>query len=307
MKKVLVTGALGFIGYHLTELLLNQGVEVVAIDGRIERERASEYEMKEMSFLRNSHYKLVNQKLQETSIADLADGCDAVFHLSMPSFLKVGRHSKRVEEEMKNTKKVIQASQGKVLVYLSSLEIYGKRYGSISEKTPLNPVTKVGKFKKQEENLLIDAESESVIKIIRTPLVYGPWQPNQFVFQHYFVHEKLPPLYKIEGEKFHYDALYVEDVCQAMYKASERKDQSETINLSSGREGEWQNGVEWCIGEQLDPRDDKTMQCTISNRESVNKLDFTNLTPIKEGLAKQREHTENMMKLDPTIYRRRSE
>ncbi len=32
MKKVLVTGALGFIGYHLTEKLLKEGYEVVGID-----------------------------------------------------------------------------------------------------------------------------------------------------------------------------------------------------------------------------------------------------------------------------------
>ena len=307
MKKVLVTGAVGFIGYHLTELLLNKGVKVVAIDGRIERERASEYEMKEMSFLRNSNYTQITQRLEETSLIELAEGCDAVFHLSFPSSLKVGRMSKKIEEDLMNTKNVIQASKGKVLVYLSSLEVYGKRYGNISEKTPFYPVTKVGKLKSREESLFTYAREESVIKIIRSPLVYGPWQPIQYVFQHYFVHEKLPPLYKSEGEKFHFDALYVEDVCHALYKAAERKEQSETINLSSGREGEWQNGVEWCIGEQFGHRDDKTMQCAISNRECVDKLNFTKLTPIKVGLAKQREHTEKMMKLDPTIYRKLSE
>ena len=32
MKKVLVTGAIGFIGYHLTERLLKEGYTVVGID-----------------------------------------------------------------------------------------------------------------------------------------------------------------------------------------------------------------------------------------------------------------------------------
>mgnify|MGYP000905551812 CR=1 FL=1 len=32
MKKVLVTGSAGFIGYHLTKALLNLGYSVVGID-----------------------------------------------------------------------------------------------------------------------------------------------------------------------------------------------------------------------------------------------------------------------------------
>ena len=32
MKKILITGAAGFIGYHLSKRLLSQGIEVYGID-----------------------------------------------------------------------------------------------------------------------------------------------------------------------------------------------------------------------------------------------------------------------------------
>ncbi len=33
MKTVLVTGSAGFIGFHLSRLLLEQGVRVIGLDG----------------------------------------------------------------------------------------------------------------------------------------------------------------------------------------------------------------------------------------------------------------------------------
>ena len=61
MKKVLVTGAVRIYWLSFNRISFNKGMEVVGIDGRIEERRKAEYEMKEMSFLRNSNYKLINQ------------------------------------------------------------------------------------------------------------------------------------------------------------------------------------------------------------------------------------------------------
>ncbi|MGG1684949.1 NAD-dependent epimerase/dehydratase family protein [Pseudalkalibacillus sp. NRS-1564] len=302
MKKAFITGALGFIGFHLTEFLLGKGIEVVAIDNKLNTLRNAEYEMKEMMLLRNANYKQINSSLSEASLTQISEECDTIFHLSHPGFEHV-RGTKMIEEGLQNTSKVLQASNGKVLVYLSSTEVFGTRYGQITEKTPLHPTTMSGKLNAEDEQVLLKSDQrDCVVKVLRAPLVYGPWQPTQYVYQHYFLTKKLPSSYENEGKKFHHDAVYVRDVCWALYQAGCRIDQSESFNLTSGREGEWQTGVEWCIEDPKEMRYQSNLKCRVSSKECANKLGFKNVTPIDEGLQLQLLHTEKMMAIDPSIY-----
>ena len=301
MKKVFITGGLGFIGYHLTDFLLNKGIEVVGIDGKVDERRKAEYEMKEMMLLRNANYKQINSRIEEASLDHLSKDCDTIFNLSAPKVINVKPGSKMIENSLNGTRKVLEASKGKVLVHLSSTEVFGTRYGNITERTPHHPHSNTGKLKSAEEQILMNRKSD-IVKILRVPLVYGPWQLSHHVFQHYFLHHKLPPKYEEEGINFHFDAVYVKDVCESIYQAATRREQSETFNLTSGREGEWQSGVEWCIGDSIDLHDEKKLRCGISNKECASKLGFTNITSIKEGLQQQRLHTEKMISFDPSIY-----
>ena len=301
MKKVFLTGALGFIGYHLTEFLLNRGLEVVAMDGKVDKGRKAEYEMKEMMLLRNANYKQINSRIEDASLNHLVEDCDTIFHLSTPKLLNDKRGAKMMEESLKCTQKVMQAAGGKVLVYLSSTEVFGTRFGSITERTPHHPRSNAGKLNSAEEQITLNRKGE-IVKILRLPLVYGPWQPSYYAFQYSLLHHKLPQKYEEEGINFHFDAVYVKDVCHAIYQAAERREQSETFNLTSGREGEWQSGVEWCIGDSIELDGDKILRCGVSNKECASKLGFANITPIEEGLRLQRLHTEKMLAFDPSIY-----
>ncbi|MCA0172319.1 NAD-dependent epimerase/dehydratase family protein [Bacillus sp. RAR_GA_16] len=301
MKKVFITGGLGFIGYHLTEFLLNKGIEVVVMDGKVDKRRKAEYEMKEMMLLRNANYKQMNSRIEDASLDHLTRECDTIFHLSTPNLLNDNRGSKKLEESLTCTRKVMQASSGKVLVYVSSTEVFGTHYGSITERTPHHPRSNSGKLKSAEEGIALNRIGETV-KILRLPLVYGPWQPSYYAFQYALLHHKLPQKYEEERIHFHDDAVYVEDVCHAMYQAAKRREQSETFNLTSGREGEWQRGVEWCIGDSIDLQEEKKLRCGISSKQCASKLGFSNITSIEEGLHQQRLHTEKMIAFDPSIY-----
>ncbi|MFP3470731.1 GDP-mannose 4,6-dehydratase, partial [Micrococcus sp. SIMBA_144] len=97
MKKVFITGGLGFIGYHLTDFLLNKGIEVVGIDGKVEERRKAEYEMKEMMLLRNANYKQINSRIEEASLDHLSKDCDTIFHLSSPKVINMKQGSKMIE------------------------------------------------------------------------------------------------------------------------------------------------------------------------------------------------------------------
>ena len=79
MKKILITGACGFIGSHLTEMLVAKGYDVVAFD---------RYN------INNNHGNLEKSKFKNKikvklgdirdfdSVLNALDGCYAVFHLA---------------------------------------------------------------------------------------------------------------------------------------------------------------------------------------------------------------------------------
>ena len=75
--KALVTGAAGFIGSHLTDLLLARGIEVTGLDSfatsRTANLRAAE---------RNPRFRLVKGDIRDPQIAGAFEGVDWVFHLA---------------------------------------------------------------------------------------------------------------------------------------------------------------------------------------------------------------------------------
>src|SRR5215208_599391 len=80
--RALVTGCAGFIGSHLTESLLNDGVDVLGIDcfndnyGRQQKlhnlERAQEWDA----------FEFVPVDLSRGDLLELVEECDVVFHLA---------------------------------------------------------------------------------------------------------------------------------------------------------------------------------------------------------------------------------
>ena len=126
IKKILVTGAAGFIGSHLTDTLLNNGYHVVGLDN-----------------LRNGHLDNLAEAFQQTNFSfvkgDILDpycclnickDVDVVFHLACMG-VRHSLHSPfenhRVNAE--GTLNVLErAKQNKVqqFFYISTSEVYGK-------------------------------------------------------------------------------------------------------------------------------------------------------------------------------------
>ena len=78
-SKILVTGATGFIGSHLTEDLVEKGFNVVAFD----RYNSNNH----WGWLENSEYKgdmqvILGDIRDYDSVSKVMKGCDAVFHLA---------------------------------------------------------------------------------------------------------------------------------------------------------------------------------------------------------------------------------
>lgn len=187
-KKVLVTGADGFIGSHLVEALVNRGCDVRAF-------------VFYNSFNSWGWLDTVSPELQkklDVFAGDIRDpngvreamvGCDVVFHLAALIAIPFSYHSpdSYVDTNIKGTLNVLQAAKllgtSKVLV-TSTSEVYGTaQYAPIDEKHPFQgqspySATKIG----------ADRLAESYYRSFGTPVVtvrpfntYGPRQSARAV------------------------------------------------------------------------------------------------------------------------------
>ena len=124
--KILVTGGAGFIGSHLSETLVQQGHEVVALDnlstGRVENVAA---------LSRNSSFQLVVGSILDERLVDkYAERCDAIFHLAaavgVELIVKHPLESLTTNIRGSEVVMAMAARYRKKVLITSTSEIYGK-------------------------------------------------------------------------------------------------------------------------------------------------------------------------------------
>jgi len=147
-KKILVTGAAGFIGSHLVDELLNCGHSVVGLDnlrnGTLDNISTA---------LKNSQFRFVQGDIRKPEdIERSMDGIDVVFHLACMG-VRHSLHSPVENHEVNatgtlNVLKTAQEASTAQFFYISTSEIYGKTKDfPISESAATLPVTVYGSSK----------------------------------------------------------------------------------------------------------------------------------------------------------------
>lgn len=169
--KVLVTGATGFIGSHLADLLYEKGYSV----------RCTIRKTSNLQWLQGKPFELVEASLSDKqSLAKAAEGVDYIYHVaglvaarSYEEFLKANRDG--TINLLEAAKK--HAPNLKRFLYVSSQTAAGP---SLSLEKPLTeaeeckPLTRYGKSKKEAEQAVWKYKDQLPITIVRPPAVYGP-------------------------------------------------------------------------------------------------------------------------------------
>jgi UDP-glucose 4-epimerase len=130
MAKCLVTGGAGFIGSHLTELLLSQGHVVVVLDN-LSTGRASNLAAVE----HNSRLEIRNGSItDQVALSEAVHGVDMIFHLAAAVGVKLVADDpvRTIETNIYPTDHLLRlAVQGNVKKFFlaSTSEVYGKHPG----------------------------------------------------------------------------------------------------------------------------------------------------------------------------------
>ena len=188
MKKILVTGADGFIGSHLTEELVKQGYEVRAfvfynsfnswgwIDSFPEE-------------IKNKIEIFAGDIRDPNGIRVAMESCDTVFHLAALIGIPFSYHSpdSYVDTNIKGTLNILQAAKllnTKRVLVTSTSEVYGTaQYVPIDEKHPFQgqspySATKIGADRIAESFF---RSFELPVTIVRPFNTYGPRQSARAV------------------------------------------------------------------------------------------------------------------------------
>ena len=164
--RALVTGCAGFIGSHLTESLLADGITVVGVDC-FNNNYARPHKLRNLERAQGwSNFDFVPIDLSRGELADVAERADVIFHLAA----EPGVHQSwgtRFEAYVRNnvlaTEHLLEAavrSGSPRFVYASSSSIYGEaaRFPT-SEDVPPHPVSPYGATKLSGEHLCFAYEA----------------------------------------------------------------------------------------------------------------------------------------------------
>ena len=170
MKKVIVTGGLGYIGSHLTVQLIKNGYMVLVVDNcansteKIRNTITSNLSSDEKENIRFFIFDINNQSYF-SDIVDVYKPIDCVFHIAALKSVddSVKNPYKYYNTNVAGTLSVLRCMKQfdiKKLVFASSASVYGNLNITdgefIDEEYPLNPISPYGKSKVMCEDIIKD-------------------------------------------------------------------------------------------------------------------------------------------------------
>lgn len=187
MKKILITGADGFIGSHLTEFLVRKGYNIRAF---VLYNSFSSWGWLDSSpvEIRDSLDVFAGDIRDPNGVRTAIKGCDAVLHLAALIAIPYSYHSpdSYVDTNIKGTLNVLQAArdEGAKVVHTSTSEVYGTaHFVPITEDHPLQGQSPYSATKIGADQLALSfyRSFDAPVSILRPFNTYGPRQSTRAV------------------------------------------------------------------------------------------------------------------------------
>jgi UDP-glucose 4-epimerase len=242
--NVLITGAAGFIGSHLTTALLDKGARVTGLDCFTDYYPRFIKEMNIKVNAGRSGYHFIEGSIQHTDLPALLEGKTHVFHLAAQAGVRKswGRDFRvYTDHNVDATQRLLEACVGRSLerlVYASSSSVYGDNVTiPMNEEALPRPVSPYGVTKLAAEQLcyLYYVNHKVPTTSVRYFTVYGPRQRPDMAF-HKFIKAALRgdaiTIYG-DGEQTR-DFTFVTDAVAATVAAGERGVPGRAYNVGGG-------------------------------------------------------------------------
>jgi len=179
--KTLVTGAGGFIGSHLTELLVSEGHDVKVL---VRYNSKNNWGWLESSFVKNNIEVVSGDIRDYDSVYNSLNNCDTVFHLAALIGIPYSYVSPKayIETNITGTYNLLQACKElsiKQVLITSTSETYGTaQYVPIDEKHPLVGQSPYSATKIAADQLAVSfyRSFNLPVKIVRPFNSFGPRQ-----------------------------------------------------------------------------------------------------------------------------------
>ena len=312
MKKIIVTGGLGFIGSNLIELLLKKKFSVINIDKVTYS--SNFYNTKE--YLKKSNYKFIKCDLNnksklskiiflhkplcifnlaaETHVDRSIDGPESFIKSNILGVFNLLEIFRKYSKKNKKTR----------LVHISTDEVYGDILkGRSHENFPYKPSSPYAASKAASDHLV-----SSYVRTYKIPAIvtncsnnYGPKQhPEKLIPKliYNILNNKSLPIYG--NGKNSREWIYVEDHCEALLKVFQKGKIGEFYNIGSNKN---LNNLEICkylirvakekikIGknvkiEFVKDRPGHDVRYALDSKKILNRLGWKTKMNFKKGLEK---------------------
>jgi len=308
-KKVLITGAGGFIGSHLTETLVKNGAKVRVFirynsrDGRGNLEDLDKELLKEIEIMAGD--------LKDADAIDrVVKGCDTVFHLGALVGIPYSYQNPRevVETNILGTFNILIASRDHGVdrvVSTSTSEVYGSaRYVPIDEKHPLH-----GQSPYSASKIGADKIAESFYAAYSLPVItvrpfnsYGPRQSARAIIPTLITQALASSEIKLGNTEARRDFTFVSDTVAGFLAAASCPEAiGKVINIGSGRDisiGELAELIIQITGspanlaidqERIRPEKSEVNRLLADNRRAKEILGWEPKVSLEEGILKTTE------------------
>jgi len=306
LKTYLVTGAAGFIGFHVSRALLERGDRVLGLDNLNDYYDVSLKEARLRLLQDNEHFTFYKEDLANREALTQIFGknriqvvCNMAAQAGVRySLVNPFAYQSSNLEGFLNIIHLSQEHQVENFVYASSSSVYGNNKKvpfSVQDRVD-NPISLYAATKKANE--LVAHTYSHLYGLpcsgLRLFTVYGPWgRPDMALFIFTKAITKNQPIEVYNFGKMRRDFTYIDDIVQGVLASMDRPVPYAIYNLGNSRAVDLLYFIE-CIEKELGKKAEKKMlpmqpgdvvETYADISESVRDLAFQPTTRIEEGIA----------------------